>query len=84
MFRSGMSDTLILQQIGLHGVRQQLSVADVIELHEMGISEAVITAMQTGHSDPSADSVLVKPGQGRSYHVPLDDGQTYGPSIINP
>jgi hypothetical protein len=84
MFRNSMSETLIIQQIQLHGVSRKLSIADVIELHEMGISEEIITAMQTSASGQSAEQVIVEPGQGQSYRVPLGADQSYGLSIIGP
>jgi hypothetical protein len=54
MSRNGLSDLVIINHIRENGVRQQLEVADVISLHQQGVSEAVITAMQQGRLASSA------------------------------
>lgn len=46
MTRSGVSQTLIIRQIDSHGMRTRLTVADIISLHEAGISADIIEAMQ--------------------------------------
>jgi hypothetical protein len=46
MSRSGLSEAVIINHIQANGVRQELQVADVIRLHENGVSQQVITAMQ--------------------------------------
>lgn len=46
MSRSGLSDSVIINQIHSRGVQRQLQVSDIISLHQQGVSENVITAMQ--------------------------------------
>lgn len=46
MIRSGVSQTLILRQVEMHGVQGQLSVADIITLHNHGVSSQIIETMQ--------------------------------------
>jgi hypothetical protein len=46
MSRSGLGDQVIINQLNQRGVKQTLQVPDIIALHEQGVSETVITAMQ--------------------------------------
>ncbi len=46
MSRSGVSQNVILNQISTRGVQRQPAVSDIISLHEQGVSETVISAMQ--------------------------------------
>lgn len=46
MSRSGLSDSVIINQIQQRGVQQTLQVPDIISLHQQGVRETVITAMQ--------------------------------------
>lgn len=46
MVRSGMSETIIIRQLELHGMDRALTVPEVIELHEAGVSDAVLETMQ--------------------------------------
>ncbi len=46
MTNSGMSDDLIISQIINNGVQQQIGVSEVITLHQNGVREPVIKAMQ--------------------------------------
>ena len=46
MVQSGMSETIIIRQLELHGMDRALTVPEVIELHKAGISDAVLEAMQ--------------------------------------
>jgi len=46
MTSSGLSDQLIVNHIHQNGVQRRLEVSDVIALHQQGVSEAVITALQ--------------------------------------
>jgi outer membrane lipoprotein SlyB len=47
MTRSGLSDQVIVNQVRQRGYLGKLSVADIIALHEKGVSENVITSLQT-------------------------------------
>ncbi|MEM8913361.1 MAG: glycine zipper domain-containing protein [Planctomycetota bacterium] len=58
MSRSGVSETVILNQIQTRGVVTQPQVSDIIALHQQGVSESVITAMQRA---PVGNSVVVAP-----------------------
>lgn len=46
MTRSGLSDSVIINQINQRGVQYTLQVPDIISLHQQGVREQVITAMQ--------------------------------------
>lgn len=46
MSRSGLGDSVIINQIRTRGVAQTLNVHDLITLHQQGVSEPVLTAMQ--------------------------------------
>ncbi len=46
MTRSGLSENVIINQIQQRGVQQRLEVSDIIALHQQGVTESVITAMQ--------------------------------------
>ena len=64
MSRSGLSDSIILSQIQNRGIDRQLAVSDIITLHQQGVSETVITAMQNarvGASVPLAGAAYAKP-----------------------
>lgn len=52
MSRSGLSDSVIINQIQTRGVLTQPQVADIISLHQQGVSETVITTMQTAPTGP--------------------------------
>ena len=46
MARSGVSDAVIINHIQTHGVRHELQTNDIITLHQNGVREPVINAMQ--------------------------------------
>ena len=46
MTRSGLSDSVIINQINQRGVQQTLQVPDIITLHQQGVREPVISALQ--------------------------------------
>lgn len=46
MSRSGLGDSVVINQIMQRGVQRRLEVSDIIQLHQNGVSEAVITSMQ--------------------------------------
>jgi len=46
MSRSGLSDSVVINQIQTRGVQQQLQVSDIISMHQQGVSEIVIGSMQ--------------------------------------
>lgn len=46
MSRSGISDTVIINQVRQRGIQRSLQVSDIIALHQQGVSENVITEIQ--------------------------------------
>lgn len=60
MSRSGLSDAVIINHIQSNGVRQDLQVADVITLHENGVSQQVITAMEQSRPSAVAPPAIVQ------------------------
>jgi outer membrane lipoprotein SlyB len=59
MSRSGLSDSVIINQIHSRGVQRQLQVNDIISLHQQGVSENVITAMQNAQVGSAPQSPVV-------------------------
>jgi outer membrane lipoprotein SlyB len=47
MTRSGLSDSVVMNQIQTRGVQQQLQVSDIIAMHQQGVSDVVISTMQS-------------------------------------
>lgn len=52
MSRSGLGDSLIVNHIQTNGVQQHLNTHDIIYLHNQGVSENVISAMQNASLEP--------------------------------
>ena len=46
MSRSGLSDAVIINHIETNGIVRRPEVSDILSLHQQGVSENVITAMQ--------------------------------------
>ncbi|MDA8697393.1 glycine zipper domain-containing protein [Rhodopirellula sp.] len=46
MVRSGLSEQIIVTQISQRGVAQPVTVKEIISLHQQGVSEPVLTALQ--------------------------------------
>lgn len=67
MSRSGVGEGVILNQIQTRGVQRQPVVSDIISLHQQGVSENVIAAMQQA---PTGSQLANRP-----IHVP-------GPTIV--
>lgn len=47
MTRSGVNDGVIMSQLQTRGVQRRLEVNDIISLHQQGVSDTVISAMQS-------------------------------------
>ncbi len=47
MTRSGVSETLIMSHLQTKGVQRRLEVSEIITLHQQGVSDNVISMMQT-------------------------------------
>lgn len=58
MSRSGLGDSLIMNQIRTRGIERTPQVSDIIAMHEQGVREGVIATMQearvAGESDTTA------------------------------
>lgn len=62
--QNGVGPNLIVNQILEHGVTHRLTVNDIIRLHNSGVNEGVITAMQEGRlatQVPVAGHVVTRP-----------------------
>lgn len=46
MARSGLSEPLIINQLQTKGVQRRLEVSEIIALHQQGVNDNIITAMQ--------------------------------------
>lgn len=60
MSRSGVSESLILSQMQSRGVQRRLEVNEIIALHQQGVSDTIIGAMQAAPL-ASQRSVAVQP-----------------------
>jgi len=47
MMKSGLSESVIIQQIQINGAARALTVGEIIQLHRIGVSEPILTALQT-------------------------------------
>jgi outer membrane lipoprotein SlyB len=65
MCRSGVSESVIMTQLNSRGVQRRLEVSEIISLHQQGVGDNVISAMQTA---PLA-SQLAQPQQIVTQHV---------------
>lgn len=71
MSRSGLSDSVIIGHINARGIQRRLEVPEIIALHQSGVHEVVITAMQ---SAPLASQVAAAnsiPAQQPTYQPPV-------------
>lgn len=64
--QSGVSDSVILNQIQSNGVTDRVGTREIIAMHNQGVSEPVITALQSGPSStaiarvPRRETILVE------------------------
>jgi len=85
MCRSGVSENVIINQIQTRGVRRHPQVSDIISLHQQGVSEVLISAMQQA---PLGDQVAA-PSAARSrppvvvhdYHIQPYPVPVYRPPV---
>ncbi len=61
MTASGLGDDVIVNHVRANGVRSNLSPAEIIDLHNQGVSERVISAMQDQATRQSAPRVVSSP-----------------------
>tara|TARA_R110002111_G_scaffold216537_1_gene279111 strand:- start:93 stop:392 length:300 start_codon:yes stop_codon:yes gene_type:complete len=73
MVQAGISESMVIAQIRHHGMQQNLRVQDIITLHQQGISEPILQAMQ----GMSATTSVARP-------VIDETSTTYGPSVMSP
>jgi len=84
MSRSGVGESVILNQIATRGVQRQPVVSDIISLHQQGVSETVIGAMQQaplGNQFASGSTIVETPVYvtPRVQAVPVYRGHHYSP-----
>ena len=82
MVRGGMSHSMIIHEIQLHGIDHPLTVTEVIHLHNMGVSEPIIQAMQGAAPIAVSEETIVVPTG--SYRLPPVPAEPYGPSVLGP
>jgi len=58
--QSGVSDSVILNQIRANGVSDRVGTHEIIAMHNKGVSEPVITAMQIGPSPLRTTTTLAR------------------------
>ena len=86
MVRRGLGEATVMQYVRVNGVRHRLSVGDIINLHQQGVSEAVINAMQSApvYGEPTP-IVLGTDGYPTSQTRDMTPGgEYYGPNVITP
>ena len=67
MKRRGVSDAAVVNHLQSHGITMPLSVRDIIGMHDQGVSEYVIDAMQVApvmQPTPQSSSTLTSPTLG--------------------
>jgi hypothetical protein len=93
MVRSGWRESMIIQQVQLRGMQRQLSITEVLKLHEMGVSEPILIAMQEAAPivvnqqmvSQQVVSQQVISDNAASEQLPLPPPPVpYGPSIMAP
>jgi hypothetical protein len=95
MVHRGLGESTIVRYIGDNGVKKRLDVSDLLRLHDEGVSEPIINAMQTAkvfdsmrHSHfrlPVSQSRPARPAP--DFYNPSRetvDAEKYGPSILAP
>jgi outer membrane lipoprotein SlyB len=89
MSRTGVSDSVIINHIHSKGVDRRLEVSEIIHLHQEGVSEGVINAMQnarlasapvtTYRSAPRQTSTVIIHENVPTYHPPRVYHHNYSP-----
>jgi hypothetical protein len=70
MSQNGVSPQVIINQIQANGVQQRPGVQEIIWLHQQGVSEAVLDAMQRARLATAPPVVPVRPVVIEHYHEP--------------
>lgn len=95
MVHRGLGESTIVQYIGDNGVKQHLNVSDLLRLHEEGVSERIIHAMQTAkvfEAEANAKPVLPETSGHSAGSIPQPfkpsrksvSVEQFGPSILTP
>ena len=71
MSRSGLSESVIINQIQNRGVLSQPQVSDIIAMHQQNVSERVITAMQQASTRQQITARPAIPDRGRRVVTPV-------------
>jgi len=86
MVRRGLGEATVMQYVRANGVRHRLSIGDIISLHEQGVSEAIINAMQS--APVYGEPIPVVLGADGYPTQPLRDasrgGEYISPGVITP
>ncbi|MEM7477805.1 MAG: YMGG-like glycine zipper-containing protein [Planctomycetota bacterium] len=85
MSRSGLSESLILTQLQSRGVQNRLAVSDIISLHQQGVSDTIITAMQSAPLSTqvrNASQTTARPVSTYSQVPSYNPIPTYQPSVV--
>jgi hypothetical protein len=80
MRHRGLGEATMLRLIQTHGVAVKPTVSQVIDLHELGVSERVIAAL---HGDLVLEPAYTVPVPPESLPAPMPE-TSFGPSIIGP
>lgn len=94
--KSGLSETLILNQLQSRGVDRRLEVSEIIALHQQGVSDNILTAMQSAPLSsqvrarkvststtalPASNRVAPAPAPAQPYYLG-PQRPSYQPSVI--
>ncbi len=94
MVGSGLAESTIVQYVRVNGVQYPLRVADIISLHDQGVSEAIINAMQTAPVASAGAMPIIVEGQSYSTQSPVlgtaipevtyESNRSFGPPLNSP
>jgi hypothetical protein len=88
MVGRGLSETTIEQYIGDNGVRTRLVVSDLIQLHDQGVNERIIHAMQIARVMQLPTIPVLQTPTTRPVHMSPSrrptDLELHGPSVLTP
>lgn len=86
MSRSGLSEPLIINQLHSRGVQRRLAVSEIISLHQQGVNDNIITAMQQAPLATelaTSRSTIVNPPVQQTVQQPVVVQQpVYQPNVI--
>ncbi|MCR9294795.1 MAG: glycine zipper domain-containing protein [bacterium] len=84
MSRSGLSETLIISQLEARGVQRRLEVSEIIALHQQGVSDNIIAAMQRAPlaTDLVPARTIASPTSNRTTTVVVEEPVIYSPAPV--